>query len=78
MPVGLQQLISARGLQTNYMADMGSGIVWQAAAGPNAGMPIPNGTFFGNSSTTFAQVVDGLSNTGFFSERVWPTAATPS
>ena len=52
------------------MADMGSWIVWQAASGPNAGLPGPNGVFFGNSSTRFAAVTDGLSNTGFFSERV--------
>lgn len=62
--------IRARGSQTNYMADMGSWIVWQAASGPNAGLPAPNGVFFGNSSTRFANVTDGLSNTGFFSERV--------
>jgi len=62
--------IRARGSQTNYMADMGSWIVWQAANGPNTGLPGPNGVFFGNSSTRFASVSDGLSNTGFFSERV--------
>ncbi len=58
------------GGQTNYMADMGSWIVWQQASGPNAGLPNPNGVFWGNSSTRFAAVTDGLSNTGFFSERV--------
>ena len=60
----------ARGAATNYMADMGSGIVWQSASGPNVGMPPPNGVFYGNSATKFADVRDGLSNTGFFSERV--------
>jgi prepilin-type N-terminal cleavage/methylation domain-containing protein/prepilin-type processing-associated H-X9-DG protein len=60
----------ARGAASNYMADMGSWIVWQAAAGPNAALRPPDGAFFGNSSTRFAQVVDGLSSTGFFSERV--------
>ncbi|HKB35821.1 MAG TPA: DUF1559 domain-containing protein, partial [Gemmataceae bacterium] len=59
-----------RGGQTHYMANMGSGIVWQAAAGPNVGLDPPNGVFYGNSSTAFAEVVDGLSNTAFFSERV--------
>ena len=59
-----------RGAATNYMADMGSGIVWQAATGPNVGLPAPNGMFYGNSATRFADVRDGLSNTGFFSERV--------
>jgi prepilin-type N-terminal cleavage/methylation domain-containing protein/prepilin-type processing-associated H-X9-DG protein len=58
------------GAQTNYMADMGSWIVWQAAAGPNAGLPPPNGIFYGNSATRFADVTDGTSNTGFYSERI--------
>ncbi len=58
------------GGQTNYMADMGSWIVWQAADGPNVGLAPPNGVFYGNSSTRFAEVTDGLSNTAFFSERV--------
>jgi len=58
------------GGQTNYMADMGGGIVWQEAVGGNAGLPKPNGLFHGNSSKRFADVTDGLSNTGMFSERV--------
>jgi prepilin-type N-terminal cleavage/methylation domain-containing protein/prepilin-type processing-associated H-X9-DG protein len=69
-PSDLPNPIRARGSQTNYMPDMGSWIVWQAATGPNAGLPGPNGVFFGNSSTRFAAITDGLSNTGFFSERV--------
>ena len=62
--------LPALGGQTNYMADMGSGIVWQAPIGPNMGMPAPNGVFHGDSATTFAAITDGLSNTAFFSERV--------
>ena len=62
--------LPALGGQTNYMADMGSGIVWQAPVGPNMGMPVPNGVFHGDTSTKFAAITDGLSNTGFFSERV--------
>jgi prepilin-type N-terminal cleavage/methylation domain-containing protein/prepilin-type processing-associated H-X9-DG protein len=58
------------GAPTNYMADMGSWIVWQSADGPNAGLAPPNGVFYGNSSTRFAAVTDGLSNTAFFSERI--------
>ncbi len=58
------------GGQTNYMAAMGSWIVWMAAAGPNVGLNPPNGVFYGNSATTFASVTDGLSNTAFFSERI--------
>jgi prepilin-type N-terminal cleavage/methylation domain-containing protein/prepilin-type processing-associated H-X9-DG protein len=58
------------GGQTNYMAAMGSWIVWMSATGPNAGLAPPNGVFYGNSATNFAAVTDGLSNTAFFSERI--------
>ena len=58
------------GGQTNYMADMGSWIVWQSASGPNAGLAPPNGVFYGSTATRFADVTDGLANTAFFSERV--------
>jgi prepilin-type N-terminal cleavage/methylation domain-containing protein/prepilin-type processing-associated H-X9-DG protein len=60
----------ARGAPTNYMANMGSWIVWQLAMGPNTGLPNPNGLFYGNSSTRLADISDGLSNTALFSERV--------
>lgn len=57
--------------QTNYMADMGSGIVWQSSAfAPNMSLPMPNGVFYGNSATRLAEITDGLSNTGFFGERM--------
>ena len=69
-PSDLPDPIPSLGGQTNYMANMGSGIVWQSAIGPNAGLPQPNGVFYGNSATTFAAITDGLSNTTFFSERV--------
>jgi prepilin-type N-terminal cleavage/methylation domain-containing protein/prepilin-type processing-associated H-X9-DG protein len=54
----------------NYMANKGSGIVWQDNTGPNANMPKPNGVFFYDSKTRFADIIDGLSNTAFFSERL--------
>ncbi len=66
----------ALGAQTNYMADMGSGIVWQASLPPNTNLPSPNGVFYGNSATRFAAITDGLSNTGFYSERVVGDATT--
>jgi prepilin-type N-terminal cleavage/methylation domain-containing protein/prepilin-type processing-associated H-X9-DG protein len=69
-PSDLPDAIPSLGGQTNYMANMGSGIVWQASVGPNAGLAPPNGVFYGNSATTFAGITDGLSNTSFFSERV--------
>ena len=52
------------------MANMGSGIVWQSRNRRNATLPDPNGVFYGNSSTRFAAITDGLSNTSFYSERV--------
>ena len=65
------------GAQTNYMADMGSGIVWQSSLfAPNTGLPMPNGVFYGNSATRFAEITDGLSNTGFYSERIVGDATT--
>jgi prepilin-type N-terminal cleavage/methylation domain-containing protein/prepilin-type processing-associated H-X9-DG protein len=65
------------GAQTNYMADMGSGIVWQSSLfAPNTSLPMPNGVFYGNSATTFAAITDGLSNTGFYSERIVGDATT--
>ena len=69
-PSDLPDPIPSLGGQTNYMANMGSWIVWQAAMGPNAGLPPPNGVFYGDSATTFAAITDGLSNTTFYSERV--------
>lgn len=69
-PSDLPDAIPSLGGQTNYMANMGAGIVWQSAIGPNTGMPQPDGVFYGNSATSFAAITDGLSNTTFFSERV--------
>jgi prepilin-type processing-associated H-X9-DG protein len=62
--------IPSLGGQTNYMANMGSGIVWQEAVNQNATLPWPNGVFYGDSSTSFAGITDGLSNTTFYSERI--------
>ncbi len=69
-PSDMSDPLPALGGQTNYMANMGSNIVWQAAIGPNASLPPPNGVFYGDSATTFAAITDGLSNTTFYSERV--------
>jgi prepilin-type N-terminal cleavage/methylation domain-containing protein len=69
--------VPAYGAQTNYMADMGSGIVWQSSAyAPNTTLPMPNGVFYGNSSTRFSEITDGLSNTGFYAERIVGDALT--
>ena len=69
-PSDLPSPIPSLGGQTNYMANMGSWIVWQAATGPNVGLAPPNGIFYGDSATTFAAITDGLSNTALYSERV--------
>jgi prepilin-type N-terminal cleavage/methylation domain-containing protein/prepilin-type processing-associated H-X9-DG protein len=69
-PSDMSDPLPALGGQTNYMANMGSNIVWQASIGGNASMPPPNGIFYANSATTFAAITDGLSNTTFYSERV--------
>jgi prepilin-type N-terminal cleavage/methylation domain-containing protein/prepilin-type processing-associated H-X9-DG protein len=55
---------------TNYYGNKGSGIVWQGPTGPNANMPLQNGTFCWGTTTRFGDVTDGLSNTAFFSERI--------
>jgi prepilin-type N-terminal cleavage/methylation domain-containing protein/prepilin-type processing-associated H-X9-DG protein len=69
--------IPAYGAQTNYMADMGSGIVWQSNLfAPNTTLPQCSGAFFGNSATRFASITDGLSNTGFYCERLVGDATT--
>jgi prepilin-type N-terminal cleavage/methylation domain-containing protein/prepilin-type processing-associated H-X9-DG protein len=58
----------------NYRANQGSGLLWGLpptnTSDPNYGYPEPNGVFYLNSSTRFASVKDGLSNTAFFSEHL--------
>lgn len=62
--------LPSRGGAINYMANKGSGIVWAGNTGPNASMPAPNGVFYQDSKTKFADITDGLSDTAFFSERL--------
>jgi prepilin-type N-terminal cleavage/methylation domain-containing protein/prepilin-type processing-associated H-X9-DG protein len=54
----------------NYMACKGNGIVWLDDTGPNTGMPVPDGVFTYASQTRLTDIVDGTSNTAFFSERL--------
>lgn len=60
---------------TNYMGDMGSGIAFLTTMGQPPNFPAPNGVFYQDSNTTFASIIDGLSSTGFFSERVLDDAS---
>jgi prepilin-type N-terminal cleavage/methylation domain-containing protein/prepilin-type processing-associated H-X9-DG protein len=56
----------------NYRVSQGSGILWGLPptlnSDPNFGMPAPNGPFYLNSKTRFADILDGSSNTAALSE----------
>jgi prepilin-type N-terminal cleavage/methylation domain-containing protein len=69
-PSDFDNPLSATGGATNYMANKGSGIIWQAPTGPNAGFPEPSGVMYFQSRVRIGDVTDGASNTGAFSERV--------
>lgn len=69
-PSDNQNNISGQGGAINYMANKGSGIIWLAPTGPNAGMPEQNGVMYYQSVVRFADIIDGTSNTGAFSERM--------
>ncbi|HEV3084575.1 MAG TPA: DUF1559 domain-containing protein [Gemmataceae bacterium] len=59
---------------TSYRCNEGTSIVFgygdSDVNGVNKTMPAPNGPFFANSHYKFADIVDGLSNTAFFSEHI--------
>ena len=69
-PSDLPDPIPSLGGQTNYMADMGSGIVWQCGGRPQCRAADAQRRLLRRHATTFAAITDGLSNTAFFSERV--------
>ncbi len=69
-PSDAENPLPERGGATNYMYNKGSGIVWQRATGPNAGLKDPNGPFYFDAWVRLSQIRDGLSNTSFFCERV--------
>jgi prepilin-type N-terminal cleavage/methylation domain-containing protein/prepilin-type processing-associated H-X9-DG protein len=59
---------------TSYRCNEGTSIVFSYGDtdvnGVNKTMPAPNGPFFANSSYRIADIIDGLSNTAFFSEHI--------
>lgn len=69
-PSDLRNPLPATGGATNYMANKGSGIVWQLASGVNVNLPNPNGVFYMSSAIRMADILDGTSNTAAYSERV--------
>lgn len=62
--------LPASGGATNYMANKGTGVIWQDATGPNTGMPPQSGVMFYQSFINFRDITDGSSNTAAWSERV--------
>jgi prepilin-type N-terminal cleavage/methylation domain-containing protein/prepilin-type processing-associated H-X9-DG protein len=60
-----------RGAATSYHANKGTHVIWQDPVGPNASLPKANGTFVYGEIVRFAQIIDGTSNTAFYSERVF-------
>jgi prepilin-type N-terminal cleavage/methylation domain-containing protein/prepilin-type processing-associated H-X9-DG protein len=55
---------------TNYLANAGTGTLNSGNFNIVAGAQLPDGPFYNTSTTTFAQVTDGLSGTVGFSETI--------
>jgi prepilin-type N-terminal cleavage/methylation domain-containing protein/prepilin-type processing-associated H-X9-DG protein len=55
---------------TNYRANQGTSIVYGTATGVDLGLPAPNGLFASGQTIRLADITDGTSNTGAFSEHV--------
>ncbi|OYW23772.1 MAG: hypothetical protein B7Z55_03205, partial [Planctomycetales bacterium 12-60-4] len=62
--------LSASGGATNYLANKGTGVIWQDPSGPNTGFPPQTGVMFFRSCIRMRDIVDGTTNTAAFSERV--------
>jgi prepilin-type N-terminal cleavage/methylation domain-containing protein/prepilin-type processing-associated H-X9-DG protein len=60
------------GAATNYMANLGSDVVFAIVPPPpvDAKMPEPSGVFWVDSHVSFLHIHDGLSNTAMLSERL--------
>jgi prepilin-type N-terminal cleavage/methylation domain-containing protein/prepilin-type processing-associated H-X9-DG protein len=70
-PSDVTNPLPSRGGSINYMANKGSGIVWEDTSGPNVGMPPADGVFIWGAQYRFSDITDGLSQTAFFSERIF-------
>ena len=63
----------ALGAPTNYHANQGSGVVWSIPSGPsdpNYALGPPNGVLIRGGGVKAANVIDGLSHTAAFAERI--------
>lgn len=69
-PSDVTNNLATQGGPTNYMANKGSGVIWNDPSGPNVGMPAQTGLFYYFSRVAMADIIDGSSNTAAFSERV--------
>ena len=69
-PSDLPSRMPTAGGSTNYHANKGTQVVWLDNTGPNAGVAKPDGVFMYNVCVRLADIIDGTSNTAFFSERV--------
>lgn len=69
------QVPTSYGAPNNYYCNYGTNLIYgdplqQAPGSPNATMPQPNGVFYFDFCVPFAGILDGLSNTAAFSEKV--------
>ncbi len=71
-PMDIANPMPSVGAATNYMANLGTGVVFQIASLPpmDLSMPPPNGIFWLDSKVPFSDIRDGLSHTAMFSERL--------
>src|SRR6266404_8886720 len=73
-PSGSTTAIPSGWAGTSYRCNEGTSLVFgygdSDPNGVNRTMPAPNGPFFANSHYKLADILDGLSNTAFFSEHI--------